>query len=425
MYKIVFFLFSPLFLFSVELKIASYNVENLFDMHLDGTEYERYIPNQDNWTALMLTQKLTNISEVICDIDADIIGLQEIENTNALRLLQKSLQKYGCFYPYAKISKKSNSAIQVALLSKILIRASQDIVVSPLWGIRNILEVQLMVDSNPLYIYVNHWSSKRSPESKRILSALALKKRVLELPKESQYILLGDFNSDYNEYVKMKAKHNDTHGKTGINHVLKSIQKERLLRVSDIEPNTYQHYNLWLEYAIYQRWSYNFYGKKEGLDAFLLPYTLFDGKGIDYINGSFLVLKKSYLFHKKGYIYRWVYKKKRHIGEGYSDHLPVFAKFSTEAYSGSTGDIKYGTISTLYQKSIYLPLLLRRVKVILKEKKRVIIKDKFQTIVIYGLNQPLELEKQYDILVFKRKLYKGVYEIVDFRVEKRYDGTKK
>ncbi len=391
-------------------------------MHLDGTEYERYIPNQDNWTASILTQKLTNISEVICDIDADIIGLQEIENANALRLLQQSLQEYGCSYPYAKISKKSNSAIQVALLSKIHIQMSQDIVVSPLWGIRNILEVKLIVDSHPLYIYVNHWSSKRSPESKRMLSAVALKKRVLELPKGSAYILLGDFNSDYNEYVKMKPKHNDTHGKTAINHLLKSIKKEKLLRVSDLEPNSYQHYNLWLEYAIYRRWSYNFYGKKEGLDAFLLPYTLFDGKGVDYINGSFSVLKKSYLFHKKGYIYRWVYKKKRHRGEGYSDHLPVFAKFSTEAYRGSNSAIKYGTILTLHQKSISLPLLLQRVKVILTEKKRVIIKDKLQTMLIYGINQPLELGKQYDILVFKRKLYKGVYEIIDFRVEKRYDG---
>ena len=32
----------------MEFKVASYNVENLFDMQYNGTEYKEYIPNNEN-----------------------------------------------------------------------------------------------------------------------------------------------------------------------------------------------------------------------------------------------------------------------------------------------------------------------------------------------------------------------------------------
>ena len=183
---------------STELKIASYNVENLFDMKYSGSEYREYIPNRHNWTKSILDIKLRDISEVICELNADIIGLQEIENINALRLLQKSLKFYGCNYRYSSITHTENSAIQVALLSKIEITDYRDITIAD--SIRDILEVKFIIDKNPLYIFVNHWNSKKSPDSKRELSAKRLKQRLLELPKDSEYIILGDFNSNFNRY---------------------------------------------------------------------------------------------------------------------------------------------------------------------------------------------------------------------------------
>jgi len=176
-----------------QFKLASYNVENLFDMRLDGTEYKNYIPNKDNWTEETLKVKLRNISEVICEMNADIVAIQEIENRNSLRLLQKSLKRYGCVYNHSAISHKKGSPVQVAILSKIPISKSRDLAVSA--NIRNILEVKFSIKNNPLYIFVNHWNSKKSPEHKRILSAKALKKRLLSLPKGTEYILVGDFNS--------------------------------------------------------------------------------------------------------------------------------------------------------------------------------------------------------------------------------------
>ena len=296
-------------------------------------------------------------------------------------------------------------------------------------GYRNILEVKYIIDNKPLFIYVNHWKSKASKESRRMMSAKALKKRLESLSKGSEYILLGDFNSDYNEYKHIEKKHNDTFGKTGINHVLKTIDRHgMLLRPFSLKENSFEHYNLWLELANYKRWSHNFYGDKQGLDAMLLPFTLFDGKGIDYISSSFYVFKKNYLFHKKGYIFRWEYKHKRHKGRGYSDHLPIVASFSTQKlFKKSEKPISIGSIQAIYGKNPSFPMLLKKIKIIAKEKKRVLIKDlnSKQTIYIYGVKKSFVLGDFYDVVVYKRKLYKGHYEIIDFEIEKRYYITTK
>ncbi|CAA6806428.1 MAG: Unknown protein [uncultured Sulfurovum sp.] len=418
MSKIVLFIFSfTLFLNATTLKIASYNVENLFDMQNNHTEYTQYQPNQHNWTRENLKKKLLNISEVICDINADIIGLQEIENENTLKLLQYTLKRVGCHYQYAVITKKKKLAIQVALLSKIPIEHYKEIDVSKSLVYRNILETKFKVNNTSFYIFVNHWSSKRSGEHKRITSANALVQRLKALPKNSEYIVLGDFNNDYDEFLSTK--------KTAINHVLKTTGKNnKFFRINDLATNILSHYNLWLELANYKRWSHNFYGNKQALDAMVIPKTLFDGKGLDYVNDSFFVFKKRYLFHKKGYIFRWVYKKNRHKGQGYSDHLPIVAKFSTAVpFIKKPQSSKEGLIDDLYLKTPHYPLLLKQVKVIGIEKNKVSISQSNvkKVIDIFGVEKSLKLGKTYDIMVYACKEYKGEYEVIDFEIEKRYD----
>jgi endonuclease/exonuclease/phosphatase family metal-dependent hydrolase len=396
-----FLLFSSLF--AKTLTVASYNVENLFDMHHDGSEYPEYIPYRHHWIPAILNRKLTNISEVICEIDADIIGLQEIENLNALKLLQQSLKKYGCSYGYRAITHKAKSAIQVGLLSKIPIQYARDIVVSRSRGIRNILETKFTIEGNPLYIFVNHWNSKHSSNRKRLRSALALKQRLTSLSARSEYIILGDFNLHYNESIM--------------------IETMQTVREEDISEKS--HYNLWYELPIYQRWSHNFYGKKQALDAILIPQSLVDGRGVDYQNNSFKVFKRSYLFHKKGYILRWQYQKKRHKGVGYSDHLPILASFATKPYWHEVYHPALSILKKLKNQKINLPVLIKNIEVLSIKNRKAIIKDSSGKIAIYGVDQPLDVGCCYDIMVYKRQLYKGVYEIIDFTIEKRYDNSKK
>jgi predicted extracellular nuclease len=85
---IILLLLLPILLLSKELVIASYNVDNLFDDINNGTEYSDYILNKHNWNSITFKKKIEHIARVICELNADVIGLQEVENGNALKELQ-------------------------------------------------------------------------------------------------------------------------------------------------------------------------------------------------------------------------------------------------------------------------------------------------------------------------------------------------
>lgn len=311
------------------MKIASYNVENLFDMKDDGNEYEQYIPNTSwGWNEEMHRIKLRNTAHVIKDIGADIIGLQEIESETALKELKAELNRQGLYYPHYAFAKKKNSAVAVGLLSRYPIKSALSHTVSSSRAYRDILEAKILLNGKILRIYVNHWKAKSGPESMRIESAKVLKKIIADV--EDPFVLMGDFNSDYEEYKTFvrSRKHNDTGGRTGINHVLKTID-------DDQNPITYTTlkechnclYNLWYDVDSSERWSHEFRGNNEALDNMIISEALTDGKGIEYVKGSFKRFEKPYLFYK-GKPYRWQQSRKKpkhHLGEGYSDHLPITA----------------------------------------------------------------------------------------------------
>ena len=117
----------PFYLLSKPFKVATYNVENLFDATFQGSEYEEYTPGKHNWNSRIVEIKLNHTAEVICDIDADILGLQEVENEAIFKRLQKKLEKVGCAYKYSAISHKKGAPIQVALLSRYPIENTHEI----------------------------------------------------------------------------------------------------------------------------------------------------------------------------------------------------------------------------------------------------------------------------------------------------------
>lgn len=330
---LVLLLFFYALLGGTEVKIASYNVENLFDMNDDGNEYEQYIPNTSwGWNEEMYRIKLRNTAQVIRDIGADVIGLQEIESETALKALKTELKRQGLYYPYHAFARAKNTTVATALLSRYPIKSALSHSVSSHRAYRDILEVKLDIEGKSLRVFVNHWKSKSGPESMRILSAKALKKRLAALEKNEPFVLLGDFNSDYEEYRTFlrSRKHNDTGGITGINHILGTVD-------ADNNPITYHSlktcreclYNLWYEVDGSERWSHEFRGNSEALDNMIISPALADGKGIEYVRGSFKRFEKPYLFYK-GKPYRWQQSRKKprhHMGEGYSDHLPIAAVF--------------------------------------------------------------------------------------------------
>jgi endonuclease/exonuclease/phosphatase family metal-dependent hydrolase len=327
-------LFAALTLLGAEtMKIASYNVENLFDLHYDGTEYLEYIPGTSwQWNRTNYDKKLHNIAQVIADMNADVIALQEVESLQALRDLKKAVKRAGLYYPHHAFAGAKNTTVKVALLSQYPIAYARELPVSGSRKYRAILEVKLEIEGHPIYLFVNHWKSKSGPESRRIVSAKALKKRLDALGHDKPILMLGDFNSDYEEcrIFEKERKHNDTEGVTGINHILRTRYREQPVTLDTLSGCSDCAYNLWYELPENKRWSHNFYGKKEGLDNMIITRGLHDGKGIEYLKGSFDRFTPRYLFKKRS-LFRWQHSKKHpkhHTGKGYSDHLPISASFT-------------------------------------------------------------------------------------------------
>ena len=326
----IFFVLIISLLGETHLKIATYNIENLFDLKKDGHEYSEYIPNtKSNWNQKNYKLKLNNISKVITEIDADILALQEIESLQALKDLRYRLKEKGLYYQYYKIADKKSTTTKVAILSKIPFIYTKELSVNPAYRYRNILEAKFKIENQDLYMFINHWKSKSGPESMRIVSAKKLRKRVKEIGHNRNIILLGDFNSDYEEYIKFKRKrkHNDTGGKTGINHVLHT--KNQTTKASEVKYEKNGFYNLWYDTTQEDRYSYIFRGKKEALDNILISQSLLKQTNMCYKYSSISSYSPKYLFKGKN-IYRWqtTWKKPRkHKGKGYSDHLAVIADF--------------------------------------------------------------------------------------------------
>lgn len=332
MIRLLALLLLPIILLGGEtMRIATYNVENLFDLERSGHEYSEYIPNTPwRWNAETYRKKLRNIARVIADIKPDVIGLQEIESDRALRDLQTEIKRSGWYLPHRAIADAKDSTVKTALLSRIPIKAKREIWVTHGKRTRNILEVKLATPKEAIYVFVNHWKSKSGPESMRITSAKALKKR-LDALGNVNYVVLGDLNSDYDEkhlFVR-KRKHNDTDGITGINDILKTMVNEKGVTLSELKTCGNCAYNLWYDLPGLQRWSHNFYGQKETLDHIIISPALADGKRWEYKRGSFSRFKPDYLFTAKGALYRWQRSRgypKHHTGRGFSDHLPIYAE---------------------------------------------------------------------------------------------------
>lgn len=315
-------------------RVANYNVENLFDVEKRGTEYDEYIPfGSFGWDKAMVDIKCSQLARVIVDLRADVLCLEEVESKNALLLLQAKLKSKGADYPFSAMVDTGRHAIGCALLSKRPIKIKKDLPVDK-GRERNILKVIVDVDGLPFTIYVSHWASKKNPESDRIKSARVLKKDLESLASGTDFIVIGDFNSDYDEFNNFarEPELNDAHGQTGINHVLKTIHDGTPVDEKRLLSNRSKAllYNLWFELPFEKRWSYIYKGRGSSLDHMIIPASLYDGRGIDYKDNSFNRLDPDYLFIRKS-IFRWQMGdsgKGRHLGKGYSDHLPVYADFT-------------------------------------------------------------------------------------------------
>ena len=301
-------LFLPLLLSALEFKVATYNVENLFDAKIDGTEYEEYKPNNKHgWNEAMLQIKLAHIARVISDMDADIIALAEVENRAVLEKLNAALGAKA--YPYLFYpNKKERINIETGLLSRFPIEKTSTIAIKD--QARGIHRITLKIENKHLDVYINHWPAQKEKEEERLLYAATLHNELLK-EEGREYVLLGDFNSPYQVQKDWGM---------GLVNILKAGDKSALL------------YNLWYDLPQDKRYSHSYGKQKAALDHIIIPKTLSDGKGIDYNPSSLTVFNRPYMLDEKGNPNRWQISDRGrgvHLGDGYSDHFPITAIFHT------------------------------------------------------------------------------------------------
>ncbi|RCL35047.1 MAG: hypothetical protein DBX01_02975 [Puniceicoccaceae bacterium] len=196
----------------------------------------------------------------------------------------------------------------------------------PIVMARDIIEAELEVEGESLFVYVNHWKSGASNPDRepiRVENAKVLRSLIdarLEADPQADIIIAGDLNSHYNHSALFPEI------VTGVNDILGSAGSESFYE-TDL-------YNLWFELAPEARYSEVWRGRIGTLMHMLITPGLYDESGISYIDGSFdkLVIP-GINADAIGRPVRW--HSTGETGGGVSDHFPVYARFSVGAFKAT------------------------------------------------------------------------------------------
>jgi len=183
-------LFFALPVFTTEISLMTYNVENLFDTKDDmGKDDKAFLPASFkknayhkghcrgievkkwrdeclylDWNEEAKTKKILNIAKVVSSFGsngADIIAFQEIENISVLRDLFNELEPLG-YLDFVLLEGKDYRGIDSAIISKFPIKKSKLHFIKfspgfPTRDTRPILEAQIDLSGNTLRVYSVHF----------------------------------------------------------------------------------------------------------------------------------------------------------------------------------------------------------------------------------------------------------------------------
>ena len=317
MKKTLIFLLLPFFVLSQsddkELFSVFYNVENLFDtIDNPNTRDNEFLPKSEKkWDTYRYNYKLNQLDKVFSEIIKkenenrlpDIIGLCEVEN----KLVIDDLLKTETFknHTYKIIHKQSpdGRGIDCALLvdEKFEVLNSDFIKINnpkENRATRDIVFGKLKFKNQIINVFVNHWPSRwggqEASNYKRVFVAEVLRKYIDNNTLESDFnLIMGDFN----DYPTNES-------------LAEVLVKDDLV-------------NLMSKSNVIGRGSYNYRGNWDWLDQIIVSHD-------DFKLISFGAFEEDFMMYtnKKGEVY-----PNRSFGgnnwyAGFSDHLPVFLRFT-------------------------------------------------------------------------------------------------
>ena len=288
-------------LYAEEISVAFWNVENLFDSYRDKrtSREDLFVPSE-------LREKLRKDGEIIRDLNADVLGLMEVENHGVLKdLIDEELSGMGYKY-HALIDVENDRGIDVALVSRYpFLCYTYDV---PQFY-RGILTARVSVNGKPFYVIVNHWKSRfgggekqRMNCSNRVIQIVNELIPEFENGRDVPIIIGGDFNDKDTDLSVLNLE------KHGLVNTLKSLPEA-------------------------DRWTLPYYNREKSeveLDSFdhiFINKTCQSGKSIRWISSK--VIRPDRMLTTRtfaGTQYIWPDDDhQNHIG--YSDHFPVLGRF--------------------------------------------------------------------------------------------------
>lgn len=191
------------------LRVGFWNLENLFDTRNDAYNDDDFTPEGANfWDESRYQSKLKNLARVIDSLDADLLGVCEVENKQVLKDLATVLASGGLKYDIVHYDSPDERGIDVGLFynpAVLRILGSRPVNVELEAGdrTRDILYATALhlPTGDTLHYFVNHWPSRRGGAEKsvpaRAKAAATLRDFIGSNGLSDKHVLIvGDLNDN-------------------------------------------------------------------------------------------------------------------------------------------------------------------------------------------------------------------------------------
>ncbi len=315
---------------AVEVTFAFWNLENLFDTQDDPKNPgdDEYLPNR-GWDQPRYERKLEHLAEAVASLDADLLGVCEVENQRVLEDLIAQPRLAGMGYSIAHRDTPDKRGIDMGLLYRAPFTVSEIERAIHLWDIdlgegipktRGILEVNLVAHGEPLVVLVNHWPSRSGGEERsrsHRAAAAETAKRIVHsrldalkaTGREGDLLLIGDFNDDpYN--VSLVDNLEAVRGKFALGG----------------ERGAYRLFNpSWAFLATPDLGTLYYSSGWNAFDQAIVSRGMLDEIGFSFVEGSLAIQGGRELRNLKHPAHppRWFRKYKGSWDEGWSDHFAI------------------------------------------------------------------------------------------------------
>lgn len=204
------------------IRVAFYNVENLFDTEIDPDPnkilQDDFTPKgMKGWTSYRYKSKLSNIYKTMTAVGGwggppEVIGLCELENRKVLKDLIRNTPLNKFRYKIVHEDSPDRRGIDVGFIYRSdrfeVIDHEAIRVVFPFdknSRTRDVLYVRgKVLGKDTLHVFVNHWPSRRggqaASEPKRVYVASLVRKKIDEIyakDPDANIIVMGDFNDEH------------------------------------------------------------------------------------------------------------------------------------------------------------------------------------------------------------------------------------